>query len=256
MRVLSQLLGLPPPARARAARRRAARSCARGERARATRIGYDGGMRPVPPRAAERRAREPASTGTAASIPLEAPVRITADPATNALIVSATPQDWETLARRHRRARRAPPAGVRRGDHPRGDGRRSRARSASSSRARPAPATRGGLGAGEPGALGSAARRPDVAARPAARGRQQQDGHACPNGDEVPAYTLLLTALQADTRRQRALGAEPRHDRQRGGRDRRRPERPVRRQPRHQRARTSRTSSPRSSATTSASRSA
>jgi len=28
---------------------------------------------------------------------LEAPVRVTADPATNALVVSATPQDWETL---------------------------------------------------------------------------------------------------------------------------------------------------------------
>jgi len=34
----------------------------------------------------------------AASIPLESPVRITADPATNALIVSASPQDWRTLA--------------------------------------------------------------------------------------------------------------------------------------------------------------
>jgi general secretion pathway protein D len=41
---------------------------------------------------------EPASTGTAPAIPLEAPVRITADPATNALIVSATPQDWATLS--------------------------------------------------------------------------------------------------------------------------------------------------------------
>src|SRR5205823_16566 len=40
---------------------------------------------------------EPASAGAAAAIPLAAPVRITADPATNTLIVSATPEDWETL---------------------------------------------------------------------------------------------------------------------------------------------------------------
>src|SRR5438093_1509092 len=32
-----------------------------------------------------------------AAIPLAAPVRLTADPATNSLIVSATPADWETL---------------------------------------------------------------------------------------------------------------------------------------------------------------
>jgi len=38
-----------------------------------------------------------ASTGGTASIPLEAPVRLTADPATNSVIVSATPQDWATL---------------------------------------------------------------------------------------------------------------------------------------------------------------
>src|SRR6185295_1221543 len=46
----------------------------------------------------------PAATPVAATaepatsaIPLEAPVRITADPASNALIVSATPEDWATL---------------------------------------------------------------------------------------------------------------------------------------------------------------
>jgi general secretion pathway protein D len=40
---------------------------------------------------------EPVSTGTGSAIPLEAPVRITADPATNTLVVSATPADWATL---------------------------------------------------------------------------------------------------------------------------------------------------------------
>ena len=48
--------------------------------------------RPAPPRQPE-----PVSTGTGAAIPLEAPVRVTADPATNTLVISATPADWQTL---------------------------------------------------------------------------------------------------------------------------------------------------------------
>jgi general secretion pathway protein D len=99
-RVLSQLLGLPvgppppPPPRGSSFMRSAARRATRG-------YGYDGGLgQPAPEPAApppgvEGAAAESGAAGGA--IPLEAPVRITADPATNALIVSATPQDWETL---------------------------------------------------------------------------------------------------------------------------------------------------------------
>src|SRR5206468_269214 len=61
-------------------------------------LGYDGGLGAPPPAAVPPPAQpEPASAGAAAAIPLAAPVRITADPATNTLIVSATPEDWETL---------------------------------------------------------------------------------------------------------------------------------------------------------------
>src|SRR5437660_1761164 len=48
-------------------------------------------------RCASRRRTSSPSAGAAAAIPLEAPVRITADPATNTLVVSATPEDWTTL---------------------------------------------------------------------------------------------------------------------------------------------------------------
>src|SRR5262249_56259335 len=44
-----------------------------------------------------RRAPTPGRPGAARRTALEAPVRTTADPATNTLIVSATPADWETL---------------------------------------------------------------------------------------------------------------------------------------------------------------
>src|SRR5437763_8273160 len=61
-------------------------------------LGYDGGLGAPPPAAVPPPAQpEPASAGAAAAIPLAAPVRITADPATNTLIVSATPEDWATL---------------------------------------------------------------------------------------------------------------------------------------------------------------
>jgi len=100
VRVLSRLLGLPvgppPPPRPHGSSFMRTQ-----ERREAVGLGYDGGG-PIfshagggePPAAAE---SEPASARTAPAIPLEAPVRITADPATNALVVSATPQDWETL---------------------------------------------------------------------------------------------------------------------------------------------------------------
>jgi general secretion pathway protein D len=94
VRVLAQLVGLPiPPEPER--RPQGSSFMRRSERRDEAGYGYDGASgtpAEPPPRP------EPASTGTAATIPLEAPVRITADPATNALIISATPEDWETLS--------------------------------------------------------------------------------------------------------------------------------------------------------------
>jgi general secretion pathway protein D len=90
VRVLSQLVGapLPPPAEPRPHGSQLMRDEAR-------RVAATGNYALAPTPVA---APEPVSTGTASGIPLEAPVRITADPATNALIVSATPGDWATLA--------------------------------------------------------------------------------------------------------------------------------------------------------------
>jgi general secretion pathway protein D len=96
MRVLSGLLGLPvgplpePPPRGSSFMRGAAR-------ARLAATGYDGGMGEPPPAPAP--ASVEATPATAAALPLEAPLRITADRATNALVVSATGGDWETLRR-------------------------------------------------------------------------------------------------------------------------------------------------------------
>jgi general secretion pathway protein D len=93
-RVLARLVGLPvespPPARPHGS------SLMRAEarRSRGAEMGYDGGIGEPPPAVTPVAATaEPAT----AAIPLEAPVRITADPASNALIVSATPEDWATL---------------------------------------------------------------------------------------------------------------------------------------------------------------
>jgi general secretion pathway protein D len=92
VRVLAQLLGLPVPPPP--ASRPHGSSLARHDPGNGYGMGYDGGAG-VPPPTPEN--VQPASTGGAPSIPLEAPVRLTADPATNALIVSATPPDWATL---------------------------------------------------------------------------------------------------------------------------------------------------------------
>jgi general secretion pathway protein D len=93
-RVLARLVGLPvpppPPPRPRGSS--FMRSLARPSAER----GYDEGSLGGPPPPAAPVSAE-ASPAGAAAIPLQAPVRITADPATNALIVSATPEDWETL---------------------------------------------------------------------------------------------------------------------------------------------------------------
>jgi general secretion pathway protein D len=97
VRVLSQLLGLPPPPPPPQKERGSSimRSSLRDEAA-IPPYGYDGGMGEPPP-APRPPQPEPVSTGTGAAIPLEAPVRVTADPATNTLVVSATPADWQTL---------------------------------------------------------------------------------------------------------------------------------------------------------------
>jgi len=97
VRVLAQLVGQkigpPPPPEPHGSS--LARSAAR--RAEALGLGYDGGMGQPPPATPVSAEAEPAPPGTPAAIPLAAPVRLTADPATNSLIVSATPADWETL---------------------------------------------------------------------------------------------------------------------------------------------------------------
>ena len=93
-RVLAQLIGLPvaPPPEPRPRGSSFMRSAAhRGPAG----FGYDGGLGEPPP--APPVAAEPPPASGAGTIPLEAPVRITADAATNALVVSATPADWATL---------------------------------------------------------------------------------------------------------------------------------------------------------------
>lgn len=93
-RVLARLVGLPvespPPTRPHGSSLMRSGAGHGGAAA----MGYDGGIGEPPPAATPVAATaEPAT----AAIPLEAPVRITADRASNALIVSATPEDWATL---------------------------------------------------------------------------------------------------------------------------------------------------------------
>jgi general secretion pathway protein D len=96
VRVLSQLLGLPPPPPPE--RRPHGSSLMRQEARRAGPLaGYDGSAEVAPSPPLEPPSPAATSGGPAAAVPLEAPVRLTADPATNAVVVSATPQDWETL---------------------------------------------------------------------------------------------------------------------------------------------------------------
>jgi general secretion pathway protein D len=86
VRVLSQLLGVPPPP-------------LEAEDAPGSALGRmgDGEGRGIRDR--ERDATpQPVSTGTGDGLALEGPVHVTADPATNALIVSAGPRDWAVLA--------------------------------------------------------------------------------------------------------------------------------------------------------------
>jgi general secretion pathway protein D len=136
-----------------------------------------------------------AAAGTAEA--LEAPVRLTADPATNTLVVSATPQDWETL--------RAVVATL---DVPRRqvfveaiivEATIDRARALGVEfQATTDLGEYGGLAQANLGALASAAT--DPTSLPglllaAASNRTVR----LPNGQEVPAQTFLLTALEADS---------------------------------------------------------
>jgi general secretion pathway protein D len=193
LRVLSRLLGLPESAPAPPAPHGSSfmRSSLRAEQRGA---GYDAGLGeapvdPAPP-------REPASAGSAAAVPLAAPVRLTADPTLNALIVSATPDDWRTLEAVIRGldvARRQVfveaivlEATV---DKTRALG--------IEFRATPSLGDAGGLAQGNLGALAGALG--DPASLPglllaAASDRTVQ----LPDGREVPAHAALLTALEHD----------------------------------------------------------
>jgi general secretion pathway protein D len=88
-RVLAQLVGLPPgPApEPRPHGSSLMRASARRAQDRMT----------FEPPTAPPVAAEPAAAGSPDAVPLQAPVRITADKATNTLVVNATPEDWDTL---------------------------------------------------------------------------------------------------------------------------------------------------------------
>ena len=92
VRVLSQLLGMaaPPEPRERPRGSSLSRSA---DRRRANGLGYDGGvgLPTAPP------ALTPVATSAAGTVPLSAPVHLTADPATNTLLVNATHADWTVL---------------------------------------------------------------------------------------------------------------------------------------------------------------
>src|SRR5438876_3513089 len=197
VRVLAQLvgqkLGPPPPPEPHGSS--LARSAAR--RAEALGLGYDGGMGQPPPAMPVSAEAEPAAPGTPAAIPLAAPVRLTADPATNSLIVSATPADWETL----------------RGVIEQLDVRRRQVfveaiileATAEKTRALGVEFQGGAKLGGERGLaqanLGTlAGALADPTSLPglilAAASNQKVK---LPNGQEVPAHTVLLTALQTDS---------------------------------------------------------
>ena len=193
VRVLSQLVGAPlPPEPER--RPQGSSFMRRSERDRPIPLGYDGGAG-VPPEAPSVRA-EPASTGTAASIPLEAPVRITADPATNALIVSASPQDWRTLARvigeldvRRRQVFVEAIILEVTTDKLRALGVEFQGTASTGSAV--------GLGQLNLSALGAAGSDP-LSLPGLLLAAASNNMVTLPSGQQVPAYTLLLTALQQD----------------------------------------------------------
>jgi len=197
VRVLSQLVGLPvpPPPAARPHGSSLARQSARRT---AFGTGYDGEMgEPPPPTPVSAPAEPPGTAGAAAAIPLEAPVRITADAATNALVVSATPEDWATL----------------RGVIEQLDVRRRQVFVEAIVLEATIDKTRA-LGVEFQGAVSTDSHRGFAQANLAVLGdalanptslpglilaAASNDTVKLPNGQEVPAHTLLLTALQTDS---------------------------------------------------------
>jgi general secretion pathway protein D len=166
----------------------------RGERQGYANAGYDGGIGEPPAQPTVR--AEPQSTGTAASIPLQEPVRITADPATNALIVSASPQDWRTLAgviaeldvRRRQVFVEAVILEV--------TAEKLRALGVEFQGAGQAGAAVG-LGQLNLSSLGGAVSNP-TSLPGLLLAAASNNTVTLPNGDKVPAYTALVTALQQD----------------------------------------------------------
>ncbi len=193
VRVLAQLVGLPLPPEPE--RRPQGSSFMRAnDRQNAPPYGYDGTMGAPPSEPPPH--PQPASTGTADTIPLEAPVRITADPATNSLIVSATPQDWQTLStvigeldvRRRQVFVEAIILEVTT-DKLRALGVEFRGAASTSS----------GVAFGQLNTSALATAATDPTSLPGlVLAAASNHMVTLPSGEKVPAYTLLLTALQSD----------------------------------------------------------
>jgi len=139
----------------------------------------------------------PRSTGHGPSVVLTGPARVTADPATNTLLISATQRDWETIERV-----------IDDLDVPRrqvfveaiileASADRTRALGIDF---RSAGSLAGGLGLAQVnlGSLGPAA--DDPASIPGLiLAAASNDSVTLPDGSVVPAHTVLLTALETDT---------------------------------------------------------
>lgn len=196
VRVLAQLLGLPAPPPEPEKARGSLLSRSRSREV-VVPYGYDAGLGepPLQPPPAPR--AEPVSTGQEGAVPLEAPVRLTADPATNSIIVSATAADWQTLRRvvteldvRRRQVFVEAIVVETTADKLRALGVELQG----------AASTGAGVGLGQVNlsALGTAVQDPTSLPGLILAAASSQTVRL-PNGKEVPAYTALLTALQTDS---------------------------------------------------------
>jgi general secretion pathway protein D len=199
LRVLAPLLGLPPPP-ASPPRPHGSSLARASSRRDVAGLGYDGGMgiapAEAPPAPVSVQAEPPAAPG-GGGIPLEAAVRVTADPATNALVVSATPADWATLkdviAQLDVRRRQVFVEAIvleATLDKARALGVDFRAAGDTGSGRGIAQANLGGLA----GALADPTSVPGLILAAASNEKVR-----LPSGELVPAQTVLLTALQTDT---------------------------------------------------------